>query len=844
MSDHDEFYEIESLLPSSPTQDISTAWGAFDPEDQPDLSVKGNKSILFSNKAQQGSKPGFVSGFSRQETLLLNLHGKAYGNQLNVNISDDSISAPEEKKTTLEVRNKLFSIFFGEYRTDMNQNKFALYNKTLNGIKVESTLGDTQYVVLNSQSKSENKKDSLYGNNSQGPFILSASPVIVGSEQVLCNGTLQLRGKDYDIDYLGGRISFLNKLIAPTDKLDIAYEFSQSLYKRTMNAFAFNSGTQDKFGGVLIREADQVDSRLASTNATDHLVAGLNLSKKFADQIKLDSSVAWSRLNEDSLSSVRIVQGGAGHVKLALTTEPFVLDADLTKVANNYRSIGSPDLSQGYSAYNASMKYHDNDSVSMTLDKQFSERRPARNDLIKVGGRYGSDTTNIQYAYTYKQDTVAGQNDLDLSEHSGTMQWMLAGITQTAALRYSRLADTLTSANNYIRKEFGLTQLYNTDRLLITAKSSFSDFMFSDGANRNSQEYLLNAKSHIFNNFSLDGEVSRRQQSQQDPITYAYLNYDTFWGRDFSANGRYSLQYLMEPVGTGKEQLSKQSGSFNFKLGFIPASRLQYTFSPTYALYPARKYLIQEGLDQQARLNLQVLDNMQYALTIKQNRDNQWDKILLQSHPIRFRYQQDVLLQYVTIQLFQSVDLAFRQSRSDTQKTSFDTPASDNTQAAYQGNSLSLTSQAEARWRLSRAWSTSLEYKKDSLEEMNQNPTSSEQTQTTSLKGEVLCEVSPGLNLSLACSAIDEVKQVSGLHSYSYSPAMECRWQVIPGVHVWGAYSLVQSYSGDSQHLEKTILTLDYVMGYVNSSLRLEREYNASPYWDTLQLQGKLGFVF
>lgn len=69
--------------------------------------------------------------------------------------------------------------------------------------------------------------DRIQGQNSQGPYRLSKTPLLPGSEEVFLiqegERVKLVRGKDYDVDYWVGEVVLLERVLYPEDVLEVRY---------------------------------------------------------------------------------------------------------------------------------------------------------------------------------------------------------------------------------------------------------------------------------------------------------------------------------------------------------------------------------------------------------------------------------------------------------------------------------------------------------------------------------------------------------------------------------------------------------------------------------------------
>ena len=136
-----------------------------------------------------------------------------------------------------------FLLRYGDMSLSFSGNRFASLSRWTRGIELRYSLdgkaekvygigqGSTsgnELVIVTAEGKSQVKRDVIQGNNTSGPFFLSSSPIVEGSEQVFVDMRLMRRGEDYQIDYDVGTITFLGATIIPsTSTIVVTYEAAQ-----------------------------------------------------------------------------------------------------------------------------------------------------------------------------------------------------------------------------------------------------------------------------------------------------------------------------------------------------------------------------------------------------------------------------------------------------------------------------------------------------------------------------------------------------------------------------------------------------------------------------------------
>jgi len=100
------------------------------------------------------------------------------------------------------------ALYYGDLNVDLSGNQFATFNKAVSGWQLDQKIGRGLARVFYSQEKAITRYQTFPGNNTSGPFFLSYTPVVEGTEVVKINEQLQVLGEDYKLDYQSGQLFF------------------------------------------------------------------------------------------------------------------------------------------------------------------------------------------------------------------------------------------------------------------------------------------------------------------------------------------------------------------------------------------------------------------------------------------------------------------------------------------------------------------------------------------------------------------------------------------------------------------------------------------------------------
>lgn len=99
----------------------------------------------------------------------------------------------------------------------------TLWKKNINGFEIKFQNDNLSLKGLLAKVESTKKQKSFYGNDTQGPYIISDFYLVPGKEKVYLNGRLLERDVDYIIDYSYG-ILYFTEVISQEDLILIEYE--------------------------------------------------------------------------------------------------------------------------------------------------------------------------------------------------------------------------------------------------------------------------------------------------------------------------------------------------------------------------------------------------------------------------------------------------------------------------------------------------------------------------------------------------------------------------------------------------------------------------------------------
>ena len=122
------------------------------------------------------------------------------------------------------------SLFYGDVNINLGGNEFVSFSKPLKGYQLDQVLPNNGLLrAFSSQEKGYIRNQTFSGNNTSGPYFLTYTPVIDGSEVVKVNEEVQKFGVDYRLDYQSGQLYFEPvdqppKIIPDTAIISVSYQ--------------------------------------------------------------------------------------------------------------------------------------------------------------------------------------------------------------------------------------------------------------------------------------------------------------------------------------------------------------------------------------------------------------------------------------------------------------------------------------------------------------------------------------------------------------------------------------------------------------------------------------------
>lgn len=258
------------------------------------LELSGYRYFKYRAYSSSGNSGSFMSrnglltyGNKFEQGTMLTVVGK-YGDNFEVT-GELNEQYKQERTIDFSLKAGLFNARFGDFSSTFRSGSLVNLNKKITGVQVQydSTKVKADYVVSN--SKSNSKTITFFGDNTHGPYSLRAFQILDNSESVSING-IALKPEEYIMDYFSGQITFcpsgngtdINcREVKTTDKVQVVFEEKLLFSDKggTVNAmsvgYQLNDTTDIGFAHVS-QESSRGTQRVRK--ATSYTITGADLS--------------------------------------------------------------------------------------------------------------------------------------------------------------------------------------------------------------------------------------------------------------------------------------------------------------------------------------------------------------------------------------------------------------------------------------------------------------------------------------------------------------------------------------------------------------------------------------
>ncbi len=177
------------------------------------LQISGRGEFSLRQNFTAGSEEAYQSQFwntsPMQATTSFDIVGPIYGNfGLRAHIANSGYGF-NNNQFVVGYQSKNTALLWGDLNVNIGGNQFASYSKSLEGLQLDHRINDNMlFRAFTSQEKGLVRRQTFPGNNTSGPYFLTFTPVVDGSELVKIDERPMRFGEDYTLDYDTGQLWF------------------------------------------------------------------------------------------------------------------------------------------------------------------------------------------------------------------------------------------------------------------------------------------------------------------------------------------------------------------------------------------------------------------------------------------------------------------------------------------------------------------------------------------------------------------------------------------------------------------------------------------------------------
>lgn len=832
------------------------------------LTAKGSKTINFVSRSIEGTKEGFVPGLTREESLRISVLGKidketdVDANFISTSTSGTTANTQNEEKVSILVRRASTEAYFGDFMAAFNDTEFGRLNKSLSGVKLSGNYSNWGFLAFYSTPRGQEKYFRSYGDGTQGPYNVGASPVVVDSDRVYLDGVEQKRGDDYTIDYQAGTITFRKMIILTTSIIEAYYDWSETLYQHTTVGLRYRQNINDdlKVGATYIDDSDSLykaseirDSLSATVEPTSHYLVGFDGSVKLGNT-RINSEVAYSNRNLNILEPAgNLVTGKAFKMDTSTEQGPFSLLTNYKRIGPSFMSIADASPKQDENQYGGDLVYRPSSAYLAEVNSNHDDYKLFGTKYLYVDNNFKSkftpaDMPSFNYYYRQTEDSndpvtgtkisrITTDHNADSSYKYGFLMSTIGGGVEERVNSYpSREVTTYKTVN------FG-TATYGLERVSVSGNVELKETDLPDKTSPFTKTYNANASVTPDRNYFGSLSLQVIDDSVTGITNVTDLNYRASPTENFSTDGKYTISSVKEDFNGTSEAVTRQSGSF--KLDFRPSDimRYRYYYKPSFTrVEKANTFSFTDFVNQGEILYSPIkefsgsliyntegtmnIDRTDPVFKREANDKNTYDTtVLLKSAPLRYL---SLEFTYLNSDLFLTQQTtpgatAYYKTTGNTKQYDFD----------------AKTSLSE-RFSIDSRYSRQNQYQSSGLSSSDIDST----TQTAYFKGLWNYNENWVFFASISCSETINRLLTDDDTTYTVMPGCGISYIYREILRIDGEYDRSRSYAATSTEIDTYSLKVKYDPNeYVHINLRGTREISLSPDYKTTEILGGLEFV-
>lgn len=331
-----------------------------------DLVVEGTKDFTYRDFSVEGSlhqflaeNPVFLTERGLDQSLRLAISGKI-GERVTVDATlDDSNDFDEDRKLRIAFDGEGYDVVAGLLTLAFPGTRYLIFNKKALAITAEGTAGRHTISGFVGRPEGEPRRDFFRGLGAQREYLLTAQPVVQGSEIVHLDGRTLVRGTEYAMDYEGGAVMLEQSTlpVEATSTIVVEYEALSlgSSYQSTIfgirDRIAIGDAEKGNHVGVSLvghREQDSVRAAELTTRTPEELlIVGADFDVAMPLDVRALGELAISSKDTDLRQDADERRSDLAHV-ISLRRKSPRTDVDLRHeyVGPEFEAVGRQAFSQ------------------------------------------------------------------------------------------------------------------------------------------------------------------------------------------------------------------------------------------------------------------------------------------------------------------------------------------------------------------------------------------------------------------------------------------------------------------------------------------------------------------
>ena len=837
------------------------------PETGP-LAIKGSQSITFKSRSLSGSKEGYAPGSTqtREETLRLNIAGKAADTDIEATFYRTSALGvsqigEREEEIAIKMRRGSTEVYLGDFTADLTETEFAGLDKEMQGEQVKGDYQNWGFTALYSSPKGESKFTQMYGDGTQGPYNLTFSPVVIGSEKVYLDGVLQKRGDDYNVDYNAGTVTFIKEVIDPKSILRIYYDYRHTVYQHATYGWRSycRPSANLKLAVTYLNDSDSLAGAQETRNSMSqeavdpqgHYVIGTDGSY-VSENLSAQGEVAYSAKDLNLLSAASTKETGrAGKFRLSSSLGPFGFKSFVKKVGSNFQAIADPDPKQDVWEYGGGLSFRPNSLFGSLGDyayQKYAQSGVVYENLYKTAKAQLTPEKLPSLEYQFSEtdesnDPVTGssirrvitKNSVETIHQVGFWSTSLKG-TLEKWLRRSPSEEV----TDYRKVNLGLATI-GLEKITFTSNVELENRREPAGLEPYKRTYNLNLAATPSREFFVSSSLQLIDDSQEGHTNVAELVFRAEPSKIFKAEGKYTINSLLEEFPVTPEAVSKQIGSLSFDLRPDRALRFRYIYKPNFTRLIRTGGLTYNNEQHQAEVNYLPVKYALLGLIYKVGHTFNIYKDDYPDYSVRDNSQDtDSVLYTCKLAPFKIMSNEF-----NYQVTNSDSRTLASTQEPYiytKGKEVGRKFDAIVKTSLSEKFSIDTRYifqKTDQGSGESRTNIVDTKSHTASLKG--IWNVNQSWTFSLSTAYTRTTDYLLSQVTYTLSPGVGIIYRLSDKFRVDFEYTHSKSYAGEETELNKYLLQTKYALSdFVDFILRVDQENSRSPDYNLTDVTANL----